>query len=56
MAPDQELTFLKNRADMLKQQLDQIDARVKELGNIGRDTADQKNVAKQNNPDIVPSE
>ena len=31
MAPEQELNLLKNQADFLKQQLEQIDARVKEL-------------------------
>jgi hypothetical protein len=34
--PEQELEFLKNQAQMLRQQLDQIDARVKELENITR--------------------
>lgn len=32
MSPDQELNFLKNQAEVLRQHLDQIDARVKELG------------------------
>lgn len=36
MSPDQELDLLKNQAEMLRQQLDQIDARVKELENITR--------------------
>ena len=31
MTPDQELNLLKNQADFLKQQLEQIDSRVKEL-------------------------
>jgi len=36
MGPDQELQFLKSQTDMLRQQLDQINARVKEIENIGR--------------------
>jgi hypothetical protein len=31
MAPDQEIEFLRGQAHMLKDQLDQIDARIKEL-------------------------
>ena len=31
MTPEQELNLLKNQADFLKQQLEQIDTRVKEL-------------------------
>ena len=31
MAPDQEINFLRDQAQMLKQQMDQIDARIKEL-------------------------
>jgi hypothetical protein len=31
MAPEQEIDFLRSQAQMLKDQLDQIDARVKEL-------------------------
>jgi len=45
MPPDQELAFLKNEADMLRQHLDQIDARVKELETRGRDLAGQENVS-----------
>jgi len=45
MSPDQKLTFLKNQADMLRQQLDRIDAKVKELENTGRDIADQENIS-----------
>jgi hypothetical protein len=36
LPPDQEVAFLKNQADMLRLQLDQIDARVKQLENSGR--------------------
>jgi len=36
IASDQELAFLKNQAEMLRQHLDQIDARVKELEESGR--------------------
>ena len=32
MAPEQEINFLRDQAQMLKQQMDQIDARIKELG------------------------
>jgi len=31
MAPEQEIGFLRDQAQMLKQQMDQIDARIKEL-------------------------
>ena len=31
MTPEQELDFLKSQAEMVKQQLEQIDARIKEL-------------------------
>jgi hypothetical protein len=31
MAPDQEIAFLRDQAQMLKEQMDQIDARIKEL-------------------------
>jgi len=31
MAPEQEISFLRDQAQMLKQQMDQIDARIKEL-------------------------
>ena len=31
MAPDQEINYLRDQAQMLKQQMDQIDARIKEL-------------------------
>jgi len=31
MTPDQEINFLRDQAQMLKQQMDQIDARIKEL-------------------------
>jgi len=31
MAPEQEIAFLRDQAQMLKQQMDQIDARIKEL-------------------------
>ena len=31
MAPEQEIEFLRDQARMLKEQLDQIDARIKEL-------------------------
>jgi hypothetical protein len=31
MAPEQEIAFLREQAQMLKQQMDQIDARIKEL-------------------------
>jgi hypothetical protein len=31
MAPEQEINFLRDQAQMLKQQMDQIDARIKEL-------------------------
>ena len=45
MSPDQEVNFLKNQADILRQQLDQIAARVKDLENIGRDSVAQENVS-----------
>ena len=35
LSADQELAFLKNQTDMLRQHLDQIDARVKELEDSG---------------------
>jgi hypothetical protein len=35
VSPDQELAFLKNQAEMLRQHLDQIVARVEELENSG---------------------
>ena len=35
-APEQELQFLKSQADMLRQQLERIDARVKELEGTGK--------------------
>ena len=31
MAPDQEIAFLRDQAQMLKEQMDQIDARINEL-------------------------
>jgi prefoldin subunit 5 len=31
MAPEQEIAFLREQAKMLKEQMDQIDARIKEL-------------------------
>ena len=31
MAPEQEIAFLREQAQMLKEQMDQIDARIKEL-------------------------
>lgn len=31
MAPEQEINFLRDQAQMLKQQMDRIDARIKEL-------------------------
>jgi hypothetical protein len=31
MSPDHEISFLRDQAHMLKQQMDQIDARIKEL-------------------------
>jgi hypothetical protein len=31
MPPEQEIEFLRDQAQMLKEQLDQIDARIKEL-------------------------
>ncbi len=31
LSPDQELAFLKHQAEMLRQYLDQIDARVREM-------------------------
>ena len=31
MRPEQEITFLRDQAQILKQQIDQIDARIKEL-------------------------
>ena len=31
MPPEQEITFLRDQAQMLKEQMDQIDARIKEL-------------------------
>ena len=31
MPPEQEIEFLRSQAQMLKEQLDQIDARIKEL-------------------------
>jgi hypothetical protein len=31
MAPEQEIAFLRDQAQMLKDQIDQIDARIKEL-------------------------
>jgi hypothetical protein len=31
MAPEQEINYLRDQAQMLKQQMDQIDARIKEL-------------------------
>ena len=34
--PDQELTILKNQAEVLRQQLEQIDARVKDLEKTGQ--------------------
>jgi hypothetical protein len=33
--PEQELHFLKSQADMMRQQLDQIEARVNELESTG---------------------
>jgi len=45
MSPDQELTFLKNQADMLRQHLDQINARIKEVENIGKDNTEQEKVS-----------
>ena len=36
MPPDQEIEFLKSQAEMLRQQLGQIDARVNELENLKR--------------------
>jgi hypothetical protein len=35
ISADQELAFLKNQTEMLRQHLDQIDARVKELEDNG---------------------
>jgi len=32
MSEEQELSFLKNQADTIKSQLDQIEARMRELG------------------------
>jgi hypothetical protein len=36
MAPEQEIAFLRDQAQMLKQQIDQIDARIKELENVAQ--------------------
>ena len=36
MAPEQEIGFLRDQAQMLKQQIDQIDARIKELENVAQ--------------------
>ncbi len=36
MTPEQEIDFLRNQAQMLKQQLDQIDSRIRELERVGR--------------------
>jgi hypothetical protein len=36
MAPEQEIEFLRDQAHMLKDQLDQIDARIKELEKEGK--------------------
>jgi len=38
-SPDQELAFLKNQAEMMRQYLDQIDARVKELEGAGESSS-----------------
>jgi len=36
MAPEQEIAFLRDQAQMLKQQIDQIDVRIKELENVAQ--------------------
>ncbi len=36
MAPEQEIEFLRTQAQMLKDELDRIDARIKELEKQGR--------------------
>jgi hypothetical protein len=36
MAPEQEIAFLRDQAQMLKDQIDQIDARIKELENVAQ--------------------
>jgi hypothetical protein len=36
MAPEQEIAFLRDQAQMLKGQIDQIDARIQELENVGQ--------------------
>jgi hypothetical protein len=36
MAPEQEIAFLRDQAQMLKEQIDQIDARIKELEKVAK--------------------
>jgi hypothetical protein len=36
MAPEQEINFLRDQAEMLKQQMDQIDDRIKELEKVAK--------------------
>jgi hypothetical protein len=36
MAPEQEIAFLRDQAQMLKDQIDQIDARIKELEKVAQ--------------------
>ena len=36
MPPEQEITFLRDQAQMLKDQIDQIDARIKELESVAQ--------------------
>jgi hypothetical protein len=36
MAPEQEINYLRDQAQMLKQQMDQIDARIKELEKVAK--------------------
>lgn len=36
MAPEQEIAFLRDQAQMLKDQIDQIDARIKELEKVAK--------------------
>ena len=38
MPPEQEVTLLKNQAEVLRQQLEQIEARVKDLEKISQDS------------------
>ena len=42
LAPEQEIAYLRDQAQMLKQQIDQIDARIKELEKVAKESASQK--------------